>query len=474
MSAIAGAAAVGCGGEGEEGTSEEQDLFGWGKKCVSGASSSKLLAGIDTFVVLMMENRSFDHYFGARKFIEGRKVEGLDGDEWNPDLDGNPVSIFQQEAIDIGDITHQWEACAGQFNGGKNDGFVVEHQKDLLSAKPHCGKVCSAPSDPMGYYVREQIPTLYELADAYTLCDRWFSSVMGPTWPNRFYLHAGTANGRTGNKPIATWQIKTIWEQLSESCLSGTNFYTDIPWATGGFQKLKGLGRMFDGQIGIGDTFEARAREGRLPNLSIIDPAFFGMGNDDHPPHDIMLGQAFINTIYKILANSPQWERTLFVITYDEHGSFYDHVAPPKTFDERPEFQQLGFRVPAVVIGPHVKRGHVSSTQLDHTSVISTLTQRWGFAPLNERVARTNGLADCIDPSFLGKPQPAHETKAVTISEQDAFDKIDDEDMSQRELDDAVRRGAIPRELDLRHEVRDHMRELFELGEKYGSIELTR
>lgn len=272
----------------------------------------------------------------------------------------------------------------------------------------------------MGIYAREDLPVMYALADNYTLCDQWFSSVLGPTWPNRFYLHAGSSRGQTGNKPVLG--MRTIWEKMREHCLPVINYYCDLPWAHvvgEGFVLSSELGdgivggilqQFFDSQPGIG-SFYNDVKNDNLPAYSLIDPGF-SSGYDDHPPADIKLGQAFISYIYHVLASNPKvWAKTLFVITYDEHGSFYDHVVPPgnvpgspQSFDEFAGFNQLGIRVPSLVIGPHVKKGYVSHVQYDHCSVISTLYDRYNLASggvghLNERTRHTATLADCIDQS---------------------------------------------------------------------------
>ncbi len=479
LGAAAGTAAFGSGCEEESTINAEYDLFGFGKGCKA-VNGLEAFRKVDTFVVLMMENRSFDHMFGSLKAVEGREdVNGLTGDESNPDPRGGNVRVFHQTDLALGDIDHEWSACHAQHNGGANDGFVRAHVEDLMKAEKLCDDpvnplgdgYCAGERDPMAYYTRAELPTSYQLADAYTLCDRWFCSVMGPTWPNRFYLHAATAEGRMANKRI--WSLDTIWKALDEKCLSGVNFYADLPWATGAFVKLKGLARVFDKQIGIKDTFEQRAREGRLPTLSVIDPGFF-IGNDDHPPADVGMGQAFINTIYKILAASPQWERMCFIVTYDEHGSFYDHVAPPKVEDEHPEFQQLGFRVPSLVIGPYVKQGYVDSTQYDHVSVISTLTARFGLRVLNDRVLATNDLSDVMDPELVDDPQPGAEIAAVTVSEARARESMERvQHHGDRELARLADRGDIPPELDHRHRNRETLDDLLELGERYGAIRVV-
>jgi phospholipase C len=418
------------------------------------SGAPELLRKYDKFVVLMMENRSFDHYFGhlsLPKALGGEGRADVDGfknlDHANPDLNGNPIKIWTPDDMALGDIDHEWQACHDQFNGGKMDGFIRPHQRDLErlndnneKTKANCWgtktdlhggqEKCGGLKDPMAFYTRKHTPIFHALLDNYTLCDRYFCSVMGPTWPNRFFLHAATAGGRKENKPLSVWTRDTIWSTLRKRCLSATNFYGDLPWLDAAFPTLLGhldvLGpaintaRIFDNQplapVGGKDgflpdfarraldhpTFQTLAREGKLPTVSIIDPAFMAAPNDDHPPHDVMAGQTFVSAIYKMLSESPDWSRTLLLVTYDEHGSFYDHVAPPVVAeDEDHEFRQLGFRVPTLVVGPYVKKRFVSKTQYDHVSFASSITRRFGLKNINRRVEAANDLSDCVDRDAL-------------------------------------------------------------------------
>lgn len=364
----------------------------------NGLTPSQLLSKIDHIVVLCMENRSFDHYLGSLKFLEGMSVDGLNGTESNPAPNGGQVLVHQLNDFTPDDPPHGWDACHNQFNGGLNDGFVLEHAG-------------SSQEDVMGYHVRSQIPVTYALADAGAICDRYFSSVMGPTWPNRFYLHCGSANGGKSNLPQFGLSSQSIWSRLDDANISNVNYYHDLAWAIGGLGKLSG-------NSSISAFFEA-CMNGSLPQFSLIDPQFFGAGaNDDHPDHDVQLGQALISTIVGALAASSLWNKCLFVITYDEHGGFFDHVPPPKTNDERAEFEQLGFRVPSLVLGPHVRRGCVVSAQLEHSSVAKTLSTRFGIPYLNDRVAGANDFSTCIDPYYLENPAPPPVLPQLKISRQ--------------------------------------------------------
>ena len=352
---------------------------------IDAASPDALLAELDTFIVVMMENRSFDHSLGALRLREGRTdVDGLRGGETNPSPSGATVGIHLLENFTPDDPPHGWDACHRQWNEGRNDGFVREHAGD-------------SQAEVMGYHVREQLPITYALADAGATCDRWFASVMGPTWPNRFYLHGATSNGNQGNTPA--FSFRSIFDQLDDAGVSHKNYFHDVAWATGGYFKLSG-------NAPIEDFFDDAAA-GRLPRFSLIDPQFFGSGaNDDHPNHDVRLGQALLAAVVNAVGASPHWERCLIVVTYDEHGGFYDHVAPPVTIDQRAEFRQLGFRVPSVVLGPTVRRGQVVSTTFEHTSVIATLARRFGLPALNGRAAATADLSACLDPARYGQPLP--------------------------------------------------------------------
>lgn len=422
---------------GEESTGEPVDECGPDSK---GLSPEELLAEIDTIVVVMMENRSFDHYFGSATFLEGLAVEGLTGRETNPRLDGTPVQVFQMDNLQPADPPHGWDDNHLQWNLGACDGFVRVHE--LV----HPGSY----DEVMGYHIRDQLPVLYALADNYTNCDQWYCSVMGSTWPNRFYLHAATSNGQQGNSPEAS--ITTLWEVLADAGVSHANYYSDVAWIWGGI--LNPLTSYTDSL----DEFFAAAQAGTLPQYVVIDPNFGLLpggegGNDDHPSHDITLGQIFLGSVYQALANSPQWDRCLLIITYDEHGGFYDHVSPGTMPDERPEFEQLGFRVPSLVIGPHVRRGCINSNVLDHVSVVSTATRRWGLPALNDRVTQTADVSSAINPDYLGNPQPPAPIPMLSVSVSEVLSK---RGTGQDELAAMVKSGDIPLPADRRHDNASH------------------
>ncbi len=369
----------------------------------SGGTPEDLLQSVDHFVVLMMENRSFDHYFGSLKLVEGREVDGLDGTESNLDSSGNPYVVSPAiSSVTLEDPPHSWNRSHAQWNDGANDGFVTEYED---RGAPDLAEV-------MRYYVRDQLPVHYAMADNYVVCDRWFSSVMAGTWPNRFYLHLATARGRMSNDAIE--KTRSVFDALNDAGVSNKYYFSDLPTPF-----TYGAGASFPK---VETEFFDDAANGTLPSFSMIDPVFGALNmmgrNDDHPPADVNAGQAFIATIHNALAASPQWNKTMLIITYDEHGGFYDHVSPPTTTDELPEFRQLGFRVPTVIAGPMVKQGAIDSTMLDHVSVISTVTKRFGLEPLNTRVEDTNDFSSVIDPEFAQNPRPAAQLPTVTLPPQ--------------------------------------------------------
>lgn len=365
------------------------------EQCPSGGlDATAAFQEIDTFVILCLSGRSFDHYLGSLS-LEGMAVDGLTGAETNPDAAGDPTAVFRLDDATPAAPPDDWGAAHAQWNDGANDGFVTAH------AGPDEDQV-------MGYYERDQLPALYALADVGAVCDRYFSSVMGPMWPNRCFLHAAGSDGQMSDQPVVG--LPTLWDRLADDGVAHANYFHDIAWRTAGMLAPAG-----DSDFLPIDDFFTSAASGTLPRVSVIDPAFLTEPNDDRAPHHIVLGQALLAAVVTALGQSPQWDRCLFVVTYDNHGGFYDHVPPPLTTDDRPEFEQLGFRVPTVVVGPTVKRGCAVSTQYDHVSLLSTLTRRFDLTPLNDRVSATNDLRDCIHPDFLGDPQPAPTMPVITV-----------------------------------------------------------
>ncbi len=417
---------------------------------------AELLAHGETIVVLCMENRSFDHYLGALRLAEGRgDVDGLTGSESNSTAGGTPIAVHQLDDFTPEDPPHGWEASHAQWNNGANDGFVREHAG-------------ASEGDVMGYHVRSQLPVAYALADAGVVCNRWFASCLGPTWPNRFYPHGATSKGQKSNQPVLGFT--SIFDRLAAKGVSGcTNYYSDVAFASGGYGKLLGLATI--------ERFFEDAQGGNLPPFAILDPQFFGGGaNDDHPDHDIRLGQALIGSVVAALAQSPQWSRCLFVLTYDEHGGFYDHVPPPETLDGNPDFRRLGFRVPSLVLGPTVRRGCAVDDIFEHSSVVATATRRFGLEPLNARADAVNDLSPCIDPRRIGDPLPPPTLPTVSVSLSSLArrqERARRGPPSHPELAAAIDALRPPRALDRRADGDAISRRVLRWGERLGAVTIT-
>jgi phospholipase C len=342
--------------------------------------------GIKQIVVVMMENRSFDHYLGWLPGADGMQAGRSFVDKNKASQASYRLTDFQNCAS--ADPDHSYEGGRIELNGGKMDGFLQT--------------TGTVPPDtfPIGYYEQADLPFLGQAAVDWTVCDRYFCSILAETYPNRFYMHSGqTSKLHNGDSPTTT-TLPTIWDALKAKGLTGTYYYSDIPFvATYGATYLD-ISQPFA-------TFIAQAATGTLPSVSYVDPTFLGEGNgvshDDHPLADIRNGQAFLNQIYNAIASSPQYDSTLLVINYDEWGGFADHVVPPFAPVSAAESAlgndgRLGFRIPNLIIGPRAKRKHVEHTQFDHTSVLNMICWQFGLdASFYPRSASSNNLALALD-----------------------------------------------------------------------------
>lgn len=344
--------------------------------------------GIDHVVVVMMENRSFDHFLGwvpgADGIQSGRSFRDATGAE-HASYDLAPD--FQGCAL--ADPSHGYSTGRTQANGEAMDGFLLTQPV--------------GDTFPIGYYTADSLPFYAGCADHWTICDHYFSGILASTWPNRIYMHAGQTD--RANNEGGPCYLPTVWERLSDRGLSGHYYFHDLPMLGIWGPKLLQHARHIN-------EFHDNAAAGTLPSVSYIDPAFFsegqGTSRDDHPFADVRDGQVFLNHVYESLVNSPQWSRTLLIVNYDEWGGFADHVSPPYAPVSEVEYQRtgndgrLGMRVPCVLIGPHARRGHVAHEQIDPNSILNFLAWRFGFAPLGVRTDSLN-LAHLLD--FSGPPR---------------------------------------------------------------------
>lgn len=349
-------------------------------------------SGIDHVVIVTMENRSFDHFLGWVPGANGRQA-GLS----YLDARGNPRATFPLAAdpsygyqgCGHADPDHSYAGARLQFNNGRCDGWLLP---------PDTAKT-DGDLFPIGYYTEADVPFFSGCAQNWTICDNYMPGIMAETYPNRFYLLSGETDRLVNDGTIS--QLPSIFDRFNAKGIPSKYYYSDIP-----FTALFGA-RLLANSAPY-PAFLADARAGTLPALSYIDPAFAGesqgISRDDHPVSDIRNGQAFLNEIYDALRTSPNWGSTLLVVVYDEWGGFYDHVPPivrPISYNEKAlgNDGHLGFRVPFALIGPRVKRRHISSRQFDPSSLHSFLMWRFGLAPLGVRSTdkATNSIAAVLD-----------------------------------------------------------------------------
>lgn len=363
------------------------------------------LANIDHIVVLMMENRSFDHMLGYLNKHGGRaEIDGLRGGEKNPYKGLDYASLPLPGTVFIQSPCHEHECVVNQVNGAKMDGFVADFA-------PRAEAAGRDPGEVMGYYNAAQVPVYDVLAREFLICQRWFAAHPGPTFPNRFYTLTGRlnrdANGRwefnnpegSNFQPVKT---KTIFDHLTAQGVAW-RYYEH------GYCFLRVFERYTYDNVNIVDAgndaanFVASARAGTLSSVTFIDPDFINVppGNDDQPPADIAAGQHLIGTVVKALVEGPRWNKTLLMITYDEHGGFFDHVPPPAA-PAVSGIDRYGVRLPAFVVSPWVAPKQVTDVVFDHTSIIKTIIRRFLSAhppDLGERVAAANDLSKVLQPT---------------------------------------------------------------------------
>jgi phospholipase C len=388
------------------------------------------LGKIDHIVHLILENRSFDHMLGflyadsGNRSPTGQAYDGLTGEEWNPDDLGRQVRVYKIRASDPncylmpgGDPGEGFQNTNYQLYSNDdpqpsdmpdNKGFILNFQSAIASdlAKGYSDTLPDTqPSQIMGMYTPELLPILSGLAKGFAVCDAWFASAPTETLPNRAFALAGTSQGHLDDQ-IKVFTCPSIFGRLSDK---------NIDWAIFGYNRdpltrldYPDTQNADESHFGHFRDFQERARAGELPAYSFLEPSWDAGGNSQHPNYNVAAGEQLIHDVYYTLRNSPNWASTLLIITYDEHGGCYDHVAPPA--DAVPpgdgtvgefgfDFTRLGVRVPAVLVSPLIPAGTVfraAQGRVDHTSVLKTICERWGTEPLTNRDRAAASLADIL------------------------------------------------------------------------------
>jgi phospholipase C len=367
-------------------------------------------SGIDNInhiVVLMQENRSADTYLGQLS-TEGQPAYEAEPTTGNPNplVPGGVITPFHKTSLcETSDLNHSWNGEHQEYDNGSMDGFTAAN--DINSAN-------ADPTDPtgsrtIGYYDQSDLPFYYSLYNTFATDDRYFQSVLGPTYPNRFYLLAGTSFGHIQNDlpPAGGWPQTTIFNRLGAAGISWKIYYSQFPF--GSFFAY--VQQHMDHVAPIAQYFKDAAN-GTLPDVSFVDPTFISTPNtetDEHPPSNIQVGQNFAYSVVNALESSPNWADSALFLTYDENGGYYDHVAPPAAVkpdnippmlqpgDTQSSFDREGFRVPVVVVSPYSKSHYVSHVVDDHTSILKFIETRYGLAPLTARDAAAHPMLDMFD-----------------------------------------------------------------------------
>ena len=353
-------------------------------------------APFDTVVVVMMENRSFDSVLGWLPDADGKQA-GLQYADSNGDEQETYRLAPDFQGCDLQDPYHFWQSMAQHYNDGACDGF--------LATQP------LGDHFPIGYYTDEDLPILAALAGGYTAFDRYFCSMLGPTWPNRLYQLAGTTDVNTtgffptGTEPRPVKLSTTIFDRLQDAGKTAA-YYTYGEPMTGLFESKK-----YDDITYPIDAFYEAAEKGKLADVVFVDPDYTtlseitGESNDYHPYGSVQAAEEFVAKVHDALAKGPQWDRMVAVLNFDENGGFFDHVPPPRVRDdtvipgggEQPDLTRLGFRVPAVAFGPFAPQRIEHRGPFEHCSILKMIEWRFRLDPMTVRDRNARNLATALD-----------------------------------------------------------------------------
>jgi phospholipase C len=373
---------------------------------------------VEHLVVLMMENRSVDHYLGwygaenpafdAHQHARFRDLRhGPDGPMVDTQ-DWGELGRRNYHGRSFADPNHSWNGGRAERRGGANDGWLdPQTHNDELS---------------ISYYNAVDVPVWAQLTRDYQTYDRWFAAILGPTLPNRYYMLSGQTGGVKDNSLFIQsnrpewafgfdWPtVFTLFETYGVSC---GYYFNNLPaLALWGGRHLAHHRPMAD--------FYADAALGQLPQVSFVDPWLItpgGLANDDHPHADLRLGQAFISDVVEAFATSPQYRKGALVLTYDEWGGFWDHVPSPRVRDDRgtdatpagpDDFGQLGFRIPSTIVSPWTRRpGQVDHTTYEHSSVTRFISENWNLPQLTARTRSATSIEAAFGGFTSYDPEPA-------------------------------------------------------------------
>jgi phospholipase C len=347
------------------------------------AGTPNLAMPIEHIVIAMQENHSFDMHLGRLNdsAFYGSDVDGITPEMFNLDAHGKPVYAYHEGSRCIMDTNHQWSADHRAWNQGRNDQFVLANGSRV-----------------MGYYDQTELPYYYALANQFAVADRYFSSAMSPTYPNRFFFLTGTAFGHMSNDEPEVGTVfsqKTIFDVLDQNHITW-KYYADwqgyLLYFRNARRAAANLGKMMD--------YESDLKNGKLPQVVFIESRLDT--ESEHPPSDVAVGERWIAQRLGSLMQSVYWKSSVFFLFYDENGALFDHVAPPQACapeagPKAHDYERYGFRVPFIAVSPFAKHHYVSHQTYDHTSVLKFIETKFNLPALSIRDANADGLLDLFD-----------------------------------------------------------------------------
>jgi phospholipase C len=406
----------------------------------------RALPGIQSLrhiVVLMMENRSFDHMLGALKATHPN-IDGLTGTESNPDTTGATITVQQlaeyQSQLDP-DPNHDFANVNLQiFNNAQHGPPLPATMQGFIASYFNQQENTQHSYDILYYFTPDKLPVLTTLATQYAVFNRWFASIPGPTICNRAFAHYGTSFGQVSMDVFYEGKdIQAIYARLLAAGHTCKLFYYDEASST---MEVVNLLQNQPAIFGTFPDFLAACQQNALPDYCFIEPNYTdhpapdGSGEaiacDQHPDHDVRAGEQFIAQVYNAIRTNPAlWPNTALLVVYDEHGGIYDHVPPPACPPDTPfvaqpaatgtldafAFDRLGVRVPAILISPWVAAGTVINDTFDHASIPATVSDFLQLPAVNRSVREQNAntflgnltlttmRADDECPSFVIQPQ---------------------------------------------------------------------
>jgi phospholipase C len=463
---------------------------------LAGSGGAAGLAAINHIVVLMLENRSFDHMLGFlyadrnNMSLTNQPFEGLTGRETNPDASGKAVLVskitpatknaYFMPGADPGE---GYSATNLQLFGAAtppsppvatNAGFVADFAGTLAweAKNPKYTVIPGTTANGiMGIYTPDALPVLSALARNFAVCDQWFASAPTETLPNRAFVAAATSQGHLDDT-TKSYTAPTIFGRLTSANLGWSIYGYDLPPLTR--MNFPDTISAPESHFGVFKDFQQAAVAGTLPPYTFLEPSWGAAGNSQHPNYNVASGEQLIHDVYYALRQGPAWASTLLIITYDEHGGCFDHVSPPvgavppdgSVGEFGFDFRRFGVRVPTVLVSPLIVQGTVfraapGAMPLDHTSILKTIERRWQLPALTARDAAAQDVGGVLtlatartDDPLLNVTVPQASTPAAIAKKPSHLQQVHAELLARLPVPD--RRGRIHHEMPVLRTAEDY------------------